>query len=493
MPHLLLLLLLLVAAAPLLALAADASSFSSASADAPLGSDSCADDDDGSSSSSAATRTVSLMRDLVGGYVARREWVGLAAVVGGEGFPPTAPFVVRLPADAARTVVAAMGSTRASHDAWERSVGRLAEDEARNETSFFTYAEFDMLLQPQAREWGGFDERSGGEPGAWVEHRPEHESRFAEMADEAMCAGGRRRYAMWTVPYRTRVDQPRDVVRVLERTFGPGVRRGGDAWFMACPRVGASLHYDEADNVFVQLRGRKRVVLFPPDVSATALYVAPTGDPRHRQSLLRPLGLENVSLAEFPKLERAVGKALVVDVEANEAVFIPKQWAHWIVALEGPGTLSLALRADNGGQSVHMEPLRKVAIPAESEWDEPTTRAAVREMVRALMGDARTCDDYVVRWSKAYAGMPSSLLDSLDHPHQTRREESVVDVDPPTRDKIATFAQTIRARVSDVARPDARREASLLFQYTDDLVQFLLARFPRGNAGIIASMRSLSC
>jgi len=61
-------------------------------------------------------------------------------------------------------------------------------------------------------------------------------------------------------------------------------------------------HYDEQENLFAQIRGRKRFVLFAPDQFPN-LYPYPVPHPHDRQS---QVDIEHPDLQRFPKYAEVI-------------------------------------------------------------------------------------------------------------------------------------------------------------------------------------------
>lgn len=82
-------------------------------------------------------------------------------------------------------------------------------------------------------------------------------------------------------------------------------------------------HYDAVDNLLVHIRGRKRVVLFPP-TQATNLYLplAPNSSSSPVVDIDRP------DLTRFPRFARAQAKALECVLLPGDILFIPGLTLH---------------------------------------------------------------------------------------------------------------------------------------------------------------------
>jgi len=114
---------------------------------------------------------------------------------------------------------------------------------------------------------------------------------------------------------------------VVQLPFVPPTARPriwiGHASTVAC-------HYDTMDNVACVAAGRRRFTLFPPEAIAD-LYVGPIDHTMAGQ----PVGLAVGSApgdARFPRFERIRDRALVVELEPGDALYVPKLWWHQVEA-----------------------------------------------------------------------------------------------------------------------------------------------------------------
>ena len=91
-----------------------------------------------------------------------------------------------------------------------------------------------------------------------------------------------------------------------------------------------STHYDAFDNVACVIAGARRFTLFPPD-TISHLYVGPIDNTMAGQ----PVSLAASSAPDderFPLFREVRDKALVAELNAGDALYMPKLWWHQIEA-----------------------------------------------------------------------------------------------------------------------------------------------------------------
>nr|CAD7194244.1 unnamed protein product [Timema douglasi]CAD7421617.1 unnamed protein product [Timema poppensis] len=89
------------------------------------------------------------------------------------------------------------------------------------------------------------------------------------------------------------------------------------------PGVQLWTHYDVMDNILIQVKGRKRMVLYSPD-EALNMYL--TGDKS------QVLDIDDPDVERFPKFLSAQRHECVM--ESGDIIFIPALWFHNTLALE---------------------------------------------------------------------------------------------------------------------------------------------------------------
>ncbi len=90
------------------------------------------------------------------------------------------------------------------------------------------------------------------------------------------------------------------------------------------------LHFDPVHNIFVQIRGRKRILLFPPS-NYLSFYPAAVDDNRGLQDFSK-VDPNLPSLELFPKFPWQ--KRIEVLLRPGEMLYIPPFWWHHVTAVE---------------------------------------------------------------------------------------------------------------------------------------------------------------
>jgi len=89
------------------------------------------------------------------------------------------------------------------------------------------------------------------------------------------------------------------------------------------------LHFDERENLFFQVKGRKEIVTFP-FVDYLRLYPFPTSHACDRQSMVG--SPRTPDLEAFPRFRDVVGH--YATLEAGDLLYLPYGWWHWLRNLD---------------------------------------------------------------------------------------------------------------------------------------------------------------
>ena len=89
----------------------------------------------------------------------------------------------------------------------------------------------------------------------------------------------------------------------------------------------STLHFDQMDNLFLQIAGRKRFVIYEP-TEAGNLYAWPVHHPLDRRA---QVDLRNEDDARFPRLAKAIKREVIL--EPGDLLFLPAYWWHEVTTL----------------------------------------------------------------------------------------------------------------------------------------------------------------
>jgi hypothetical protein len=98
--------------------------------------------------------------------------------------------------------------------------------------------------------------------------------------------------------------------------------------WLSAPETSVPLHHDIAQNIFIQLQGRKRFLLYPPGAAAW-LYSNPVRSALANYARFDP---ERPDYERFP-LSRAV-RPIEVVLAPGEAMYLPSLWWHQVRSLD---------------------------------------------------------------------------------------------------------------------------------------------------------------
>ncbi|WP_242123631.1 cupin-like domain-containing protein [Sphingobium sp. Sx8-8] len=97
-------------------------------------------------------------------------------------------------------------------------------------------------------------------------------------------------------------------------------------------RSTVACHYDNYDNLACVVAGRRRFTLYPPDAIGD-LYVGPVDHTLSGQPISMASGASEGANA-YPRFAAAQARAIVIDLEPGDALYLPKLWWHQVEALD---------------------------------------------------------------------------------------------------------------------------------------------------------------
>lgn len=101
-------------------------------------------------------------------------------------------------------------------------------------------------------------------------------------------------------------------------------------WLGNASRV--ACHYDTFDNLACVVSGRRRFTLYPPEVIGD-LYVGPIDHTLAGQPISLAAGAEPND-PRYPRFAKAAARAVVIELQPGDALYLPKLWWHQVEALE---------------------------------------------------------------------------------------------------------------------------------------------------------------
>jgi Cupin-like domain len=97
-------------------------------------------------------------------------------------------------------------------------------------------------------------------------------------------------------------------------------------------RSNVSCHHDTFDNLACVVAGRRRFTLFAPELIGK-LYVGPIDNTMAGAPVSLAASAEGPQDGEFPLFEEIRDQALEVELEAGDALYLPKLWWHKVESL----------------------------------------------------------------------------------------------------------------------------------------------------------------
>lgn len=267
-------------------------------------------------------------------------------------------------------------------------------------------------------------------------------------------AGGRYSLFQLQAPFPQTLEQLRRNVLLLEDTQDKPL-----TLFGGCNQTSTTLHFDRDGNYFVQLRGRKRFYLFPPQ-HLTDFYFFPKGHPHHRQTMVEPWRIEDITaLPQFPNLRKAFGKALVANLGPGDILYIPPFWIHYVQSHTND-SLGLPLRRPEDPRITR--PYQVLPLPLLGAASLGSPHALVQQYLSHIFREKRhLLDTFTARWHLAFPHLNTCNDGEFDSTEHSNGEQTRVDL---------LANQTLDAFSPSILTAHVAVCEYLLIEYCDDVV-----------------------
>ncbi|GFO38263.1 hypoxia-inducible factor 1-alpha inhibitor [Plakobranchus ocellatus] len=162
-------------------------------------------------------------------------------------------------------------------------------------------------------------------------------------------------------------------------------------------------HYDEQENLFAQIQGYKRFLLFHPD-QFECLYPYPIFHPHDRQS---QVDFDEPDLKKFPLFSKLKGYEGIVG--PKDVLYIPMYWWHQVESLQGHGeTISCTFW-------FKAAPTEKVVYPLNAGQKVAIMRN-IEKMIADTLKDNKNMPHFMKTMVQGSADRPPTALPSFRPP-----------------------------------------------------------------------------
>lgn len=148
------------------------------------------------------------------------------------------------------------------------------------------------------------------------------------------------------------------------------------------------LHIDSYENYFVQVQGKKKFVLFPPE-NSDAFYLYPFQHPSRGQSQIFPINApqsEKLRYAQGERFENVSNlTAYEVIVEAGDVLYLPPNWGHQVYTLEP--SISVNFWSQSDMQANFQKVLKHLTTHLIHEWSYPQRVLAASHLIQYVLMD----------------------------------------------------------------------------------------------------------
>lgn len=170
-------------------------------------------------------------------------------------------------------------------------------------------------------------------------------------------------------------------------------------------------HFDEQQNLFAQLSGRKRVRLFPPE-AWSRLYPFPLNHPCDRQTRVKlPSTPGSCDLEDerdqwrFPQFKNCDESNMeyFVDLEPGEVLYIPQYWFHQMEALTENTSLSWWFKHQSKHKTgpIDLSKVSRVAV-----------RRNLERLIAQSVGEGLRARDFFLALASGRIPIPPATLDA---------------------------------------------------------------------------------
>jgi hypothetical protein len=194
----------------------------------------------------------------------------------------------------------------------------------------------------------------------------------------------------------------KQIPKSLHSDFNRLVQLGTDidsaGFWSGAPTLSSPLHYDAAHNVYCQIFGYKRFILFPHNVSSM-LYVHSRLHPSTRSSFVN---LRNVDQNRFPLFENAVKTNSLHPMEVvlgpGDALYIPPYYWHRASVVGKKMSMSMAIYSTSTMMKKYPI-LKSYPVPIDINWLWNRKVAALKTYICVLGRSIQsTLKDHATSW-----------------------------------------------------------------------------------------------
>lgn len=242
------------------------------------------------------------------------------------------------------------------------------------------------------------------------------------------------------------------------------------AWF-GCRGVSAHAHRDAQYNLYLQIAGRKRFLVFPPS-SGPLLWPYPRMHPSRGQSAVDWEAPDARAHPEFLARESQDAlraEAAVAELRPGDLLYLPPHFWHRVTTEEDSISISMWLR-DEAARA--FDRLVRVSVPVRASWSPPARRAAAGLFLRVVLaacprarGEDALAHLLRVRY-RAASGVPHAAMPRAGGPGGPLLESCAP---PDGADRVAAEARRAAGIVRGMAGHDAGAAVEFALDYAEEI------------------------